>query len=62
MLVPVRHIARYQELFDEEKKELEMIKSELDYENHFDAMFENFTAGRTFLDHFHIHLLKWKRI
>lgn len=62
LLVPSRHLAKESELGFRERKELIDIKENLDYEEHFDAMFENFTVGRTFLPHYHLHLLKWKRI
>lgn len=62
MIVPRRHIANRGDLTAKELKQLDDIKKNLDEEGFYDALFENFTAGRTFLEHYHLHLLKWKRI
>lgn len=61
MLVPLRHVNTWQHLTDVEVDELKAIKEILDEDGFFDAMFENFTSGRTFLPHYHLHLLQWKR-
>ncbi len=62
LLVPKRHIGTREELTPEERGELEIIKKEFDTLARFDAIFENFKVGRTFLPHYHLHLLKWKRV
>lgn len=61
MLVPKRHIASGEGLFGAERLELDSIKHTFDALDTFDAALENFRTGRTFLPHYHLHLIKWKR-
>lgn len=61
MLVPKRHIATGEELFGAERLELDSIKRTLNSLGAYDAAIENFTIGRTFQPHYHLHLVKWKR-
>lgn len=62
MLVPVRHIATASELSTDEQAELQTIKALLDHEGNFDAVIENLARGRTYLPHYHLHVLQWKRV
>lgn len=61
MLTPIRHVGTYKELTLEEKEDLEVFKQTLEDAGHFDAIIENLTRGRTFMPHYHLHLIQWKR-
>lgn len=62
LLSPVRHVGLYTELTVSERVQLEEIKEELSEQGVFDTMIENLTRGRTFLAHYHVHIVQWKRV
>lgn len=61
LLVPRRHIANREDLSTWEKKDLDNIMRDLDKIKLWDAVMENTARGRTQHQHYHLHLLKWKR-
>lgn len=62
MLVPKRHIAQGREIHSAERLELDHIKDEFNLLDTYDCVIENLAAGRTFMPHYHLHLIKWKRV
>lgn len=62
MLVPLRHFPTNAEMNNGEARELGEILRMKDEGGNYDALIENFAGGRTFKSHYHIHLLKWKRV
>lgn len=62
LLSPIRHVSTYDELNIEEKEELLRIKKMLDAEGNFDSVIENLERGRTYLPHYHLHLVQWLRV
>lgn len=62
MLAPIRHVAEFGDLDEYERGELEDIKHLLGVEGNFDAVIENLPRGRSFLPHYHLHLMQWTRV
>lgn len=60
MLSTYEHISEREQLMPAAKAELEEILKMYNDEEYFDAYLENFKICRTILDHFHIHLIKFK--
>jgi hypothetical protein len=62
ILVPIRHFETEDEMTSEEREELTNIKTQIlpQWEEYHSAM-ENFVTART-MDHYHIHLLKFKEL
>ncbi len=61
MLVPRRHVEESHWLDEDEAHNLRAVKTLLASEGIYDAMIENLPRGRTFMPHYHLHLIQWKR-
>lgn len=62
MLSPVRHVGTFEELTVSERVQLNQIREFIEVDGFFDAIIENLARGRTFMPHYHLHLIQWKRV
>lgn len=62
MLVPKSHSSDLLDLSWHEKNELEDLKDFFSRNDEFDCIIENLARGRTFMPHYHLHLIQWKRL
>lgn len=62
LLVPREHEPRADELSVHCIDESSDIMSELEKEGYYDCIISNFPVGQSQKQHFHAHLIKWKRV
>ena len=59
LLVPKRHFAYVRDATDEERHEYYQIKKQLDQDDTYESIIENFSRSRSVDTHFHAHLVCW---
>jgi diadenosine tetraphosphate (Ap4A) HIT family hydrolase len=62
MLVPKRHGATRDRCTGDEAQEMWAIGRELDEEGFYDSKVENFAVAQSQPSHYHLHLVRWKRV
>ena len=62
MLVPIKHVPTRSTVSQDARKELESIMAQLEDSKRYDSILENFHTARTNTEHFHFHILKWRRM
>lgn len=62
LLAPFNHVAGHEEMTREVQRELKMILLTLNEERFYDCRMENFSVGKSQPQHYHLHLIKWKRV
>lgn len=62
LLVPRDHIAKAERLTPQCTEEAATIMEAIEAEGFYDCFISNFPVGQSQKQHFHIHLVKWKRV
>ena len=62
LLVPRDHIAQAENLTDQCTEEAATIMEAIEFEGFYDCMISNFPSKQSQKQHFHVHLVKWKRV
>lgn len=62
LLVPRDHIAKAERLTPQCTEETANIMEAIEAEGFYDCFISNFPIGQSQKQHFHIHLVKWKRV
>ena len=59
LLIPKTRVAFLRDAPPEVQEEYYQIKKQLDEEQVYDSIIENFSNGRSVNGHFHVHLVNW---
>lgn len=62
LLIPFRLFAEDDEMTDEEREELFLIKKEYRDSGEFDVIMEHFKRHRTIPEQFHLHFIRYKKV
>lgn len=62
LLAPIRHFPLEGQMTREETADLFAVKRFLNGSKEYDAVMENLDRGRTFMPHYHLHVIRWKRV